>query len=372
MAVICGFWIYLGALVADQARYHDFLCLYTGGWMVAHGRMADLYDPAAQLAFQREVIHSTSNLMPYIRPPFHALLIAPLGLLPLDTAFIFWVAGQAALLVGCWIWAWRRFGPHAAVMGALFMPTAAGIAHGQDCILPLALLICSYAAAEHDKPVSAGALLGAALMKFHLILLWPVALLIRRQWKMLSGFVTVAAGLGAVSLMMVGISGLRSYLALLKNRSLENLSPSPEYMISLNGLLTNLDVNSVAVKVLLAGVVIGLWAWKIRGARLPQVYILTSAPGLMFIDHVYGYDASLLLLAIWLTLLPPRSNAQRIAAGFLVTPFAFGLSIMGKPWTIVSSASLLAFFVVSVLESPQSTRAEIRMAHTDSCPASSQ
>src|SRR5262249_10836969 len=163
-----------------------------GGWMVAHARAADLYNPDAQLAFQREVIHSSSGLMPFIRPPFHALLMAPLGLVSLDTAFVFWIAGQIIVLLACWAWGWWRFGPKAIVVGAIFMPAALGMAYGQDCVLPLALLIASYAAAERERPFAAGALLGGTLMKFHLVLLWPIALLIRRQWKMLAGFTAAA------------------------------------------------------------------------------------------------------------------------------------------------------------------------------------
>ena len=343
IATACSLWLFLGSFALDQARHHDFLCLYTGGWMVVHGRTADLYDPAAQLAFQREVIHSTSGLMPYIRPPFHALLMAPLGLLPLNTAFAVWLAGQIALLVGCWAWGSRRFGPGAALVGSVFMPTALGIAHGQDCILALALLIASYSLAEGEKPLAAGALLGGMLMKFHLVLLWPVGLAIRRQWKMLAGFVAVGTGLGAVSLAMVGLSGVRSYLALLQNRDLENLSPSPEYMISLTGLFANLEVSSAAVKLLATAAVIAVWAWMIRRTSLASLYTMTSAAGLMLVGHVYGYDASLLLLGIWLTLFLPAERLERLGAFLLATPFAFCFSLAGRPWSGLSSASLVAF-----------------------------
>jgi hypothetical protein len=85
----------------------------------------------ARRVFQRQVIYSTSGLMPYIRPPFHALALVPLGLLRYGTAFEVSVSGQILLLVSCLVWAHRRFGPRAALIGSMFTPTSSGIARGQ-------------------------------------------------------------------------------------------------------------------------------------------------------------------------------------------------------------------------------------------------
>jgi hypothetical protein len=314
--------------------------------MVAHGRTSVLYDPAVQLTFQREVIHSTSGVMPYIRPPFYALALVPLGLLPYGTAFVVWVSGQIVLLVGCWIWASRRFGIQAALIGSMFMPTALGIAHGQDCVFPLALLIASYALSERGRPVASGLVLGALLFKFHLILLWPLGLAMRRQWKMLSGFVAAGASLAAVSVAMVGIPGLRAYLALLQNPTLENLSPSPEYMISIPALLANLNVGSMSVPIAITGLVIAVWGWTIRAAPLEGMYTATSVACLLLVGHVYGYDASLLLLGIWLTLYLSDGRRARIGAMLVAMPFAFCFGPAGKPWGAVASLSLMAFLAL--------------------------
>jgi hypothetical protein len=357
-ALFGAFWLYVGSYALNQARHHDFLCIYTGAWMVAHGRAAVLYDPAAQLAFQRDVIHSTSGLMPYIRPPFYALALAPLGLLPYDMAFVVWVSGQILLLVGCWVWASRRFGPRAALIGSIFMPTALGIAHGQDCVFPLALLIVSYTLAEREKPAASGLVLGAMLVKFHLILLWPLGLALRHRWKMMGGFVAAAALLGAVSLSMVGISGLHSYLTLLQNPTLENLSPSPEFMISVPGLLANLGLSSMAVKVAATGLVIALWAWSIRRVSLAQMYTISTVACLLPPGHVYGYDASLLLLGIWLTLYLPSGRSARIGALLVATPLAFCFGQAGKPWGAIASLSLLAFLALLTIDAAAGDKQE--------------
>ena len=314
--------------------------------MVAHGRTAVLYDPAAQLAFQREIIHSSSGLVPFIRPPFYALAVAPLGMLPYGTAFVVWISMQVLLLIGCWVWAASRFGPVAAVIGSLFMPAALGIAHGQDCALPLALLIGSYALAERQRLAASGLVVGGMLIKFHLILLWPLGLMLRRQWRMLGGFFAAAAILATICLAMVGFPGLGSYFLLLRNPSLENLSPSPEYMISIPGLLANLGLDSTVMVAALTGLVIAVWAWTVRRAAQAQMYAVTSVACLLMVGHVYGYDASILLLSVWLTLCLPAKRPARMGALWVAMPLAFGFGPAGKPWAAIASLSLLVFLML--------------------------
>lgn len=314
--------------------------------MVAHGQSAHLYSPAAQLAFQHDILHTASGLIPYIRPPFYALLIAPLALLSLHTAFIVWIAVQTGILAGCWIWGYRTFGRPALLVASIFMPAFLGIANGQDCVLVLALLIGSLALAQQEKPWLAGALLGAMLMKFHLVLLWPLALILQRRWKMLSGFALAAAAEGILSVTAAGTGGIRDYMAILRNHSLENLSPSPEFMISVPGLLANLGIDSVAASVIGAALVITVWAIASRHAELTRLYALTSVAGLLLVAHAYGYDAAMLLLAIWLTFFLSAQRPAKITALLLATPFPFCMTLAGKPWAALSSVSLLAFLAV--------------------------
>src|SRR5947208_1080615 len=82
-------WIAMGATVIDTARRHDFLNLYTGASLAAQGRFQDLHDAQAQLQRERELVPSTAELVPFVRPAFYALLLAPLAFLPYHIAF--WV-----------------------------------------------------------------------------------------------------------------------------------------------------------------------------------------------------------------------------------------------------------------------------------------
>src|SRR5205823_721025 len=122
---------------------HDFLNLYTGASLALEGRFAQLYDPAIQLERERRFVPELDALVPFVRPHFYAAVLAPLALLPFRIAFWVWLSVQLLLLSACCTWAYRRWGPDALIFGALYLPTALGIAHGQDCVLMLLTLIAS-------------------------------------------------------------------------------------------------------------------------------------------------------------------------------------------------------------------------------------
>ncbi len=350
IAVIAAAWLAVGSGALDHARSHDFLSFYTGAYMTTHGGLAHLYDPDVQLAVEKQLAPSITELVPFVRPPFYALLLAPLGWLPLGTAFVSWILLQAGVLVACLRWGWQRFGTPAVVFGALSMPAALGIAHGQDCAIFLALLIASYSLAEERREWAAGMVLGLMLVKFHLVLLWPFALIAQRRWKMLAGFAATGAAVVGISLAMIGVEGVRAYARLLQNPGLPALSPAPEFMIGLPGLGANFGLSSTfAYAAAVAPIVILLLVavWRAPWWRL---YAASTAASLLVAPHVYGYDAAMLLLGLWLTVFCAGLQPTRMLALWLFTPLPFGFTLLGKPWAAVSSLSLLALAVALAAE----------------------
>jgi hypothetical protein len=342
IASFCGVWIFVGSRTLNEALHHDFINFYTGGWLVLHGQAGSLYDPVVQETAERALLPTLPVYVPYIRPPFYALLVAPLAALPVRSAFAVWIGVNAAVLLACWFWGYRRFGLPALVLASMFIPGPMGIAYGQDCVLPLGLVAASYLFAERGRPWTAGALLGALVGKFHLVLLWPVALALERRWKMLGGFACAAAAAAGISLGMVGVSGARAYVDLLRSDAYQELSPSPELMIGVHGLAANLGVSSLALETAAIAVILLLWFATVRRSPLARLYTVTPLASLMIPAHVYGYDAAMLLPGIWLTV-AGGSRWPRFAAAALATPFPFCFAMAGRPWAAVGSLSLLLF-----------------------------
>jgi hypothetical protein len=339
----CALWIMLGSMVVSAARLHDFLNLYTGASLARDGDFATMHMPEIQLEREREYAPQLPELVPFVRPPFYALLLAPLAWLPFGAAFWAWLGTQAAVLLGTWAWAFRRWGADALVFGSMYLPTALGIAHGQDCVLILLIVLGVYALAHRGQHFLSGVLLGAGLIKFHLFLLWPVMLLIQRRWRMLAGACAAVTAELLISLVLAGPSGMVKYAALLRMSDLRHLSPSPELMINVRSIALNLFADNIAVSGLLTGLAVFLTVAACWGAPLWRAVSAASAGSLLVAPHVYGYDAGLLLVGLWLAMFESNARGLRIMATVLITPIPMLLALAGSPWSAAAPLALLAF-----------------------------
>jgi hypothetical protein len=360
----CAFWTLLGSILVPGARLHDFLNLYTGASLARDGAFARMHAPQIQLQREQEYDPQLKELVPFVRPPFYALLLIPLAWLPFGPAFWAWLAVQAAVLIGTWGWAFRRWGADALIFGSMYLPTALGIAHGQDCVLILAIVLGVYILANREQHFLSGMVLGAGLIKFHLFLLWPVMLLIQRRWRMLAGACAAVTLEALVSLALAGPSGIAKYVALLRRTDLRHLSPSPELMIDVRGLAINLGIDHIAITGLLIAIAVILTIAACWRAPLWRGVAAASAGSLLVAPHVYGYDAGLLLAGLWLAIFESRGQAgaqgPRIMAAVLLTPVPMLLSLGGSPWAAATPLALLAFLgsLAWMSRNPQETTQE--------------
>jgi hypothetical protein len=311
-----------------------------------------MHAPEVQLQREQEYVPQLPELIPFVRPPFYALFLAPLAWLPFGPAFWAWLGMQAAVLAGTWAWAFRRWGTDALIFGSMYLPTALGIAHGQDCVLILAIVLGTYALAQRERHFSSGVVLGAGLIKFHLFLLWPIMLLAQRRWRMLAGACAMVAVEALVSLALAGPSGIAKYVALLRMTDLRHLSPSPELMVNVRGLALNLHIDNIAVTGLLTGAAVVLTITACWRAPLWRAVAAVSAGSLLVAPHVYGYDTGLLLAGLWLAMFEGGVRWPRITAAVLLTPIPMLLGLAGAPWAAATPIALLAFLVSLAWLSP--------------------
>jgi len=347
VVAFCACWTLFGSFVVPAARMHDFLNLYTGASLARDGDFARMHAPEVQLEREREYAPELPELVPFVRPSFYALLLAPLASLPFGTAFWAWLGVQATMLVGTWAWAFRRWGTDALIVGSMYLPTALGIAHAQDCVLVLWIVVGSYALAQRGRPFLSGVVLGAGLIKFHLFLLWPIMLLIQRRWRMVAGACVAVIAEVLISLALAGPGGIAKYVALLGRSDLSRLNPSPELMINARSIALNFRVDYFVVTALLTAVAVILTIAACWRAPLWRAVAAASAGSLLVAPHVYGYDAGLLLAGLWLAMFesgPPRgARFPRIAATVLLTPVPMLLNLAGSPWAAATALALFAF-----------------------------
>jgi hypothetical protein len=331
-----------------KPRETDFLNLYTGASLALEGNWQDMYKPEAQFAREKGFVPGLPHVIYYVRPPAYSLVAAPLALLSFNTAFWVWMVTQWALFFAATAWAWRRFGPEAAVWGNLFFAVPVGILLGQDCAVYLVLCIAAFVLAERGHPLSGGAVLGLLFVKAHLILLWPLVLILQRRWRIFIGM-SMSAGIGAAaSVLLLGPAGLRQYRALLAE---VKAFYSPAVDVDLWGILSNFRIAAWPVLAVCTGIIVYL---VIRAASRPmplwEMFAIGISGSLLVSPRTYIYDAAMLLLPLWLVIFLSQRRWLRITAATICTPVTVFSGITPEPYTAFRAVCLLAFVLLLCLE----------------------
>jgi hypothetical protein len=297
--------------VYDSPEGADFSTFYTAGKILQRGQSHQLYDWALQTRVQSEFSQGTAlrnRALPYLRPPFEALLFLPLSYLPYRRAFEAWIM-LSGLLVGLTAALLRSRIPdippvpwwiyYPAVFS--YCPIAHGFALGQDCALMLFLFALVMICLHEGKDFRAGCFLGVALIKFQLVLPLVFILLLKRQFRALVGFSVVAALLSGVGVSLLGWEGMRAYPAYLWKLN-QNLGPAgihPSMMSSLRGLIegwTDSMHSSVSLDLItgLLSLALLIWAarqWNTTAPRGSKVY-LAGVSTIFLVTQLAGYHAS--------------------------------------------------------------------------------
>jgi hypothetical protein len=334
----------------------DFLGFYIGFDLAKDGHFASMYNTDLQSSVQKRVYPEEKELSVFPRPVFYSIPFFWLAWFPLKVAFKIWLALQLALLLACCAWAWKRFGDDALIWGALSLPAFIGIASGQDTGLMLAIAVAGYVLAERGENFLAGAVWGLALAKFNLILLLPLAMLATRRYRMLGGFCTVAAVFGAITLRLLGFTGIQQYLALIQTKKFSKVNPSPELMMNVQGIAANLGEAGRWLTIPLTVLVLVLAFLAMRNAPLWAWTCSTFTASLLAVPHVFAYNAAILLLPIWLAYSQSTSKLTRIAAATYGVPLLYGLRFINEKLAAAVPLVLIVFLAGLARERFESSR----------------
>ena len=353
VAGCCCLWGLLGGpTLIDPYKNDDFLCYYIGGTLAREGRFAELYQPAAQMQVHERVAPSRKGPRPYVRPPWFAVALAPLTALPFVYAYAVWIGIMVAIQLALWVWSFLRFGEFGLVLAALYLPSNLGLFFGQDGGVILAVLCVFYVLWNRQRLFLSGMVLGLGLIKPHLLLLFPLWMLLQKRWRMLGGFAAVAAAFFAMSMLVLGASGVTGYADLLLHGNTE-LGPSPQTMLNIYSVPANFGIQSRTVNAFLAAGIIGLAAFGLRRASANRAIGIAAAGSLLISPHVFGYDAALLLLPIWLVTASSASKAARYSALALCVPYTFLLTLAHRPFACIPAVALFVFFIALIAERPE-------------------
>jgi len=317
---------------------NDYLSFYAGARLVGSSK---LYDPQQASIIQMQTAGFFGEALAYIRPPFYAVLLWPLGKLPYRESYFVWQTLLLGALVA-FILLWRIPDPRTAVLACCWsLPLILAIAHGQDLTFLLLILAVSLRI-YRTRPFTAGLVLSLCAIKFHLFLLLPLLIIGQKRWRMLGGLVAGGASLAAISL--AGASP-NQYLGSLTR---PGIAPEPQIMPNFHGLLVGVP-NGWLIEVLLSlATAVAVW---LISRRSDFEYGLAAAlvGGLLISHHAYPQDCTLLLPA--LLILMARSSDWRLnyLCVALFTPWPYLILTQGDPLNIVRlafTALLIAIFIL--------------------------
>lgn len=338
--------------------YQNFTIFYAAARMVRSGQTSVLYDLSAQYRAQQEFAPNVlirRAALPYNHPPFEALLFLPFAFLPYVSAYLLWTLLNGMMVVASLLLLRRQFIeignlPLAFLVLAAtgFVPVVSGVVQGQDSVLLLFLFVVALTAMEKGNDAAAGAALAAGLFKFNLIL--PLVFLLAvRRWRLLLGFVPVAALLGGISLAMVGGHGVVGYVQFLLR--LENTGAGGSIvggdMPNLRGIIASLagahsgaSLMPLTIACSAAVILIALCRMgPVRDSvRFP--FLLATVTAILVSYHALTYDLSLLLPAALLLFAALGTESSRQSQADTVLLVLFYLTPLFEPfWPRVNQFS---------------------------------
>jgi hypothetical protein len=323
----------------STAAFDDYLPIYRAAHLLGS---PDLF---AQTAF-----HAEGHM--YLRTPFYAWLLSPLGALEYSHARLVWVGLMvAAFALSAWLWPGPRWNIVVAMCWAFPVLSAIGV--GQDT----ALMMLSVAVAARlwmgGREFAAGLVASVVACKISFLL--PVGLVFVMRSR--RGFAGLASGVAAQCAISLGIQGpawIPEYLAVLRSPLLDQ---SPARMPSIRALLSGGPYVAAAVAVY------GWLLWIVR--RISPAQALTVALPLAVIaaPHCYSYD-----MAVAVPLLAGVAStrtARGILALLALTPAPYLFMAVSNPHpagaAILAAAVLASTTVVAAAAAaPPASNAGIR------------
>lgn len=346
--------IFVGAFLQDFGRHFtraDFGMFYASGLQLRTDP-AHLYDVETQHQILELVTGTLEyHYLTFPYPPFVAALFVPLSYMSLRSAY-YVMAGCNLVLLATAIYLLSktlcRTRNHVLtlVLGAsALLPIYINIVLGQMAFV--GLLLYSLFAIDLLRGRDARAGLWVALLSYKMMLV-PIPLFIlftKHAWRGILVAFSGFAALLALSLALVGTSGITANYRVLTMMTNESLVPR---MQSLRALTHYLGLPSAAYWLLTALILVSLWFIERRSGESKWALAGAVLASLLVSPYVQSYDLSLGLLVIALvvasfTEISDWRRAVIILAAFLPAFAGVAGLVGGLNWPAVPAATLMLF-----------------------------
>lgn len=346
-------WSHVGTTAVGRS---DFTSTYVGGTLFRDGHRADLYSEALQASLHSALIApDREGNLPFVDAPAAALLVAPVTLLRLDTAYRLWGLIQLALLVAAVVVAalsapWPRsvrpaWKAAAAAVGLAGVGTLALLLQAQWTAVSALGLALAYQQWKRGRLGSGAALLvvSAGLAKPHLAIGLLAFMLGWRSRRLLFGALSAAVAMTVCSVLLVTPAGIAGFVGSLASSTTRWDLDSFVSFIGLPGVIFGNSALAqglgIAGSVLACGVAFWLGSLVRRHTRLLEPALAGAALlSLLAAPHALLHDLALLapvctwMVAFALQTLPGENAPHRNRSRPLQATLA--------GWVFISAAAL--------------------------------
>lgn len=305
----CG--LLLGYLAYHPNFPGDFCAFYTGARLYLQDHH-QLYNLGAQRLFEQQLIGRDD--IPYYHPPYELLIWLPLAHFSFQMAFWIWRGISVCLLIfaSCMLsrtLSTRFSAAKTFAIAMAFFPIPYCLWMGQDSLLLLAIFAASVYLLSRQDEFLAGLVFGLGLFKPELMLPIAAVYVLWRRWGFVGGILCSAFAVSALSLVMVGYSGLVQLVQVTvwgQTRS-ERMAVHPTMMPNLRGLVSLLHIADPPLQTILALIlsitlfIVAVLIVKRQSSPERQFALLVPFAVLVSF-HLNLHDLALLLLPIFVAL----------------------------------------------------------------------
>ena len=329
----------------------DFLAFWGGGRAVLEGVPHAAYD----LAWQERVQTSAGfdGWYAFVNPPPFLFLAAPFAALPYPAAWIAWVV----LTYAAWAWVSVRAFPRLWPLALVFPGALIAAGHGQNGFVTGALLVGGVALLDR-RPLVAGALLGALIVKPHLALLVPFWLAAGGRWRAFVAAASSAVGLLVLSWLAFGTTTMVGYVNSWEASAAIMRSADADFLLRMTTPYSQLRLyggetlaTAVAVLLALAMIALVVRGWRRFGQDGMATGALMLAATALASPYLFNYDLPFLVLPIlWLVSQALQKGfrpwEKTLLVGLWLAPYATRAAALPLGLNLMPLASALLLWLV--------------------------
>lgn len=361
---------YFGGPDYFAGRHYDFLAFYTASHHTLNDMITRIYDAESMRSFERTIVpYPVSGLgyMPFLNPPFVAVLLSPLALMSVNTSRAVWIIINLSLMVLIAVRLLKGIKPvwfqvPLLVLLVCSYPVYQNLIQGQFSIFILAGCLLALHYIERGRLVLGGAFLAVLAAKPQLAIFLGIGLLLYKQWNIIKGMVLATLVLVLVTLPVTGVDLYKTYAQFSSAVTSGHFNGagavgptawqgSLTFAFGLNGLFTSMFGQSRVGMVngfTLGSIVVLLALFAVVARR--QKPNLNSSPGRLVLaagltiimlmnPHAYAHDL-ILAFGILAIILPIKHQATKILVFLSAISFS---SYDDKHGTHIITYALLAF-----------------------------